>query len=185
MIGDGRMGLTTTLERRQHVHIADRQAFVRLPSPGLDGRHTTTTNSMIDMMNPAKPSRNCVVRSRESLEPETPRDPFQLPLRPAFPVLGVLVLLLLGAGLSTVPSARAQSYQLAPLWSLAPGEVPFLDTGHLTRGLAYNPDDRPCPGAEPHGNCRGAHLGRRHRRRTRDAAVRRHGRHRREFRGRT
>jgi len=68
---------------------------------------------MIDMMKPAKPSRNCVVRS--------------------------LVLLLLGAGLSTVLSARAQSYQLGPLWSLAPGEVPFLDTGHLTRGLAYNP----------------------------------------------
>ena len=48
-------------------------------------------------------------------------------------------LLLLVLGLTLGVTARAQSYQLTPLWSLAPGDVAFLDTIHLTRGLAYNP----------------------------------------------
>lgn len=48
-------------------------------------------------------------------------------------------LLLLVLGLTFGLSARAQSYQLTPLWSLAPGDLAFLDTTHLTRGLAYNP----------------------------------------------
>ncbi|HNU98400.1 MAG: DUF4623 domain-containing protein [Verrucomicrobia bacterium] len=53
------------------------------------------------------------------------------------PVVRFLLLLMLGLTLGF--SARAQSYQLTPVWSLAPGDVAFLDTTHLTRGLAYNP----------------------------------------------
>ncbi|HOY60862.1 MAG TPA: DUF4623 domain-containing protein, partial [Verrucomicrobiota bacterium] len=52
------------------------------------------------------------------------------------PVVRFLLLIVLGLTLTF--SARAQSYQLTPLWSLAPGDVAFLDTTHLTRGLAYN-----------------------------------------------
>ncbi len=42
------------------------------------------------------------------------------------------------AGLVTLQSALAQ-YQLQPLWSLAPGDRPYLTTGNTERGMAYNP----------------------------------------------
>ncbi|HNQ87528.1 MAG TPA: immunoglobulin domain-containing protein [Verrucomicrobiota bacterium] len=64
---------------------------------------------------------------------------FRDPIRNLLGRCLALLMLLLVAGLSATRDARAQSFQLEPLWSLAPGDVEFLDTGHLTRGLAYNP----------------------------------------------
>ncbi len=55
------------------------------------------------------------------------------------PISRCLFLLLLLLGLSTSFSARAQSYELTPVWSLAPLYFTWLDVEHYTRGLAYNP----------------------------------------------
>lgn len=57
------------------------------------------------------------------------------------PCLRLLCLSLLMAGLNGSEVAQAQSYTLNDLWSVAPETEthPFIDTGHLTRGLAYNP----------------------------------------------
>lgn len=51
----------------------------------------------------------------------------------------LLAALLVLLGLIIIPSARAQSYVLTNLWSIAPGEAAFMANDNNTRGLAYNP----------------------------------------------
>ncbi len=58
----------------------------------------------------------------------------------ANPILRCLLLVLLLVGLTAIQSARAQSFALSNLWSMASNDGGFLNTtNHLTRGLAYNP----------------------------------------------